>query len=136
MNNLNKLYTIELLNFEGPALTSSHYVNEDTFYIHDELGNLVNSFNRDELLEFINGSRTITDSRDKIWKYTDESIEAKPSIKKLYSFIYDISEREIAKTELINLLLDQVEQLVFLSKIELSTYVQKNIKQLMAKIHE
>lgn len=134
MDNLSRSNKIELLNFEGPVLTASK--NQGLFLISDEFGEFVGSFTEEEFLKFIKGDISITDSRGKKWTYPEESIEAKPKQRKLNSFVYDNTEREIVKSELIDLLLDQVDQLVTMSGIELSIYVQKKIKHLSQKINE
>ena len=82
---------LELLNSEGPILVAYKFHADDTnemFVIYDEWHREpVARFHKAELLEFISGERTISDSHERVWNYTTQHSGMKPSEEKLKAFI-------------------------------------------------
>jgi hypothetical protein len=82
---------IELLNSEGPVLVAYKFYTDtanEVFVIYDEWHyDPVARFHKAELLEFVNGKRTISDSHERIWNYTEQHEGMKPSDEKLKAFI-------------------------------------------------
>jgi hypothetical protein len=76
---------IELLNSEGPILVLKKENNK--FCIYDEWKQLIAVLMKPSLMAFINGKQTLTDSRGRVWKYTEQSEAMKPSENELINFI-------------------------------------------------
>ena len=68
---------LQLLNFEGPVLLAIKSTTIDIFLILDEWKILVETLTKLQLLEFLDGTREITDSNNRTWNYLNESIDAK-----------------------------------------------------------
>jgi hypothetical protein len=111
MASVNKL---TLLNFEGPVLTL-HKVR-GLFVVTDEDRKIIDVLNRSELDEVIYGDRKIIDSRNRVWCYQTESVDAKPRPEKLENFIMT---QEEAKDMLLKLYEQQIIDLTLVSKIKL-----------------
>jgi len=89
-NQTRSIPEIELLNSEGPILKAYKFhadSADETFVIYDEWKNKATQLNKEELLEFISGKRTISDSHERVWNYTKQHEGMKPSEEKLKAFI-------------------------------------------------
>lgn len=62
---------IELLNSEGPILWLKR--TPEGFLMYDEWKYLVGKFNVDSLISFIQGTSTVTDSKNRVWNYLDSN---------------------------------------------------------------
>ena len=82
-----KLPKIELLNFEGPVLMA--HKSKNIFIITDEKKEIIDVLYGEEMQDFINGDFSVTDSKGRVWLYTKEHPEAKPTPEKLQQFIND-----------------------------------------------
>jgi len=82
---------IELLNSEGPIIVAYKFFDDtsnEVFVIYDEWHyDPIARLQKAELLEFISGKKTITDSRERIWNYANQHDDMKPSDKTLKAFI-------------------------------------------------
>ncbi len=67
-----------LLNFEGPVLKAVK--TESGFLIIDEYGTQLTVLTYDKLMLFFRSVLSIMDSKDRIWKYSEHSVDAKPSV--------------------------------------------------------
>jgi len=115
MKSVNKL---TLLNFEGPVLTL-HKVHE-LFVVTDEDRKIIDVLTKLELDEVIYGDRIIVDSRNRVWCYQTESIDAKPRLEKLENFIMT---RKEAKDRLLKLYEQQIIDLTLASNLKLDDSV-------------
>lgn len=74
-----------LINYEGDCLKA---IKEgDMIKIVDQYGETVNILTRQEVLLFVEGSLEIVDSKNKIWNYTKESKESKPTLRQIVDFL-------------------------------------------------
>ncbi len=74
-----------LINYEGDCLKA---IKEgDMIKIVDQYGETVNILSRQEVLLFVEGSLEIVDSKNKIWNYTKESKESKPTLRQIVDFL-------------------------------------------------
>ena len=80
-----KVPNIELLNSEGPIMVLK--IENDKFCIYDEWKQLIAVLMKPSLMAFINGKQTLTDSRGRVWKYTEQADAMKPSETELIDFI-------------------------------------------------
>ena len=87
MNKVKKIRKLELLNFEGPVLMAHRIKN--IFVITDQWKEVVDVFIGQEIEDFINGELPIIDSRGKLWIYTNEHSNAKPTKEKIDQFLND-----------------------------------------------
>ena len=85
MNN-KKQIRCGLLNYEGDVLWASK-VALDAYEIYDQYKKRVAVFSNNELIDFLDGLITVTDSHGKVWNYKQEPREAKYSHRKLLEFI-------------------------------------------------
>lgn len=82
---MKNIKSLELLNFEGPVLKS--YRAGEHFVITDQWNKLCGILSSEEMLDFINGKDTISDTSGKKWLYTKEDEGAKPDVDKLLNFL-------------------------------------------------
>lgn len=82
---MENIESIELLNYEGPVLKA--YKVGENFVVTDQWNKLCGIFFQAEMIDFINGKDTISDSNGKKWLYTNESEDAKPKVEQLLKFI-------------------------------------------------
>jgi hypothetical protein len=80
-----KFPKIELLNYEGPVLVA--HKSKNVFIITDEKKEIIDVLYGEEMQDFINGDFSVTDSKGRVWLYTKEHQNAKPSQEKLEQFI-------------------------------------------------
>lgn len=74
-----------LLNFEGPVLKAVK--TESGFLIIDEYGTQLTVLTYDKLMLFFRSVLSIMDSNDRIWKYSEHSDDAKPSVEMIETFL-------------------------------------------------
>jgi hypothetical protein len=74
-----------LINYEGDCLKAVK--EDDMIKIIDQYGKTTNTLTEQQFLLFINGSLEIVDSKGKVWNYTKESEEAKPTLRKVVDFL-------------------------------------------------
>jgi hypothetical protein len=74
-----------LLNFEGPVLKAVKA--EKGCLIIDEYGVTLTQLSYDKLLSFFRSELSIMDSRGRIWKYSEQSDDAKPSAERIEAFL-------------------------------------------------
>lgn len=129
--------TIELLNFEGPVLTATK-LDPYTITIRDQWKNDVANLTYAGFNRFLQGETSVTDSSGRTWNYANEHADAKPSsADKISIFLYGSTDlKEIAKSQLIDLLEQQVMDLTIMSKIELGDDVIAELKRLKQIINE
>lgn len=78
---------LELLNSEGPILTVVKIDGEkDSFKLIDQYKK-ESTISKEDLIDFIDGKISITDSKNKTWHYPSESDGMKPSIHKINEFL-------------------------------------------------
>jgi len=82
-----KLPKIELLNYEGPVLVA--HKSKNVFIITDEKKEIIDVLYGEEMQDFINGDFSVTDSKGRVWLYTKEHENAKPSKEAINQFIND-----------------------------------------------
>lgn len=90
MNNATKrkLPKIELLNYEGPVLMAHR--GKNVFVITDEKKEIIDIFyGIEEMVDFLKGEFSVTDSKGRTWLYTKEHENAKPSKEKIEQFLND-----------------------------------------------
>jgi len=91
LNKTQNLPKLELVNIEGPVLVAYKFHSDETnemYVIYDEWHKEpIARFHKAELLEFINGKRTISDSHERIWNYAKQHSDTKPSEEKLKEFL-------------------------------------------------
>lgn len=74
-----------LINYEGDCLTA---IKEgDHFSIVDQWKEEVAYLSQEEFNEFIDGSLPIIDSRGKSWCFTEQHIDARASLTRIYDFL-------------------------------------------------
>jgi len=76
-----------LLNFEGPVLKAVK--TESGFLIIDEYGTQLTVLTYDKLMLFFRSVLSIMDSKDRIWKYSEHTDDAKPSVETIEAFLSD-----------------------------------------------
>ena len=76
---------IELLNSEGPILKAVK--NTFTYDIVDQWGVCVDIVSESQLQKFVHGDYSVTDSKGREWKYSEQPGSMKPDLKKLDEFI-------------------------------------------------
>jgi hypothetical protein len=76
---------IELLNSEGAILTAVK--NTFTYDIVDQWGVCIDIVSESQLQNFVHGDYTVTDSKGREWKYSEQPGSMKPDLKKLDEFI-------------------------------------------------
>lgn len=76
---------IELLNSEGPILKAVK--NTFTYDIVDQWGVCVDIVSESQLQKFVHGDYSVTDSKGRKWKYSEQPGSMKPDLKKLDEFI-------------------------------------------------
>ena len=81
----NSKKSLELLNFEGPVLLAVK--DSDGIKILDQWKKEVAHLTVEELIQFMNGGITITDSEGKTWNYTKEHEGAKSSDADIQRFL-------------------------------------------------
>lgn len=89
MLNLNKRKdTLELLNYEGPALMLERKENGD-FDLLNQWKEVIVTMNRAEVLAFVMGEKLVSCPRQKkVWDFTVQHREARVSAKDLERFLF------------------------------------------------
>jgi hypothetical protein len=83
---MNNRKDLGLLNYEGDVLKMKK-AGEDEFVIYDQWNSIVEILTQDELFEFLDGIRPLTDSSGKTWNWADEHREAKTSLRRIFEYI-------------------------------------------------
>lgn len=79
---------IELLNSEGSILVAIKRGKKNEYIrVYDGWKNLLGMFTYEQMREFVHGDLTITDSNNKVWKYSEQPGDMKPNLKELDEFI-------------------------------------------------
>ena len=86
LKELKKLPSLILLNSEGDILTA--YKNVDEFYMVDEHKKTIDILVESEIVDFINGYSTLTNSEGEVFDYPTYSEGMRPSIEVIEEFIY------------------------------------------------
>ena len=86
-NNMKNSKTLELLNFEGPVLKLLKK-SEGEFIFLDQWNKELKTATLEEVLNFLDGDITITDSRNKTWHWPSEADSAKSSLKNIFKFLH------------------------------------------------
>lgn len=76
---------IELLNSEGTILKAVK--NTFTYDIVDQWGVCVDIVSESQLQKFVHGDYSVTDSKGREWKYSEQPGSMKPDLKELDEFI-------------------------------------------------
>jgi hypothetical protein len=78
-----------LINYEGDCLKLVK--DNDTLHVKDQYGQtILQNITVENVYEFVSGDTDITDSKGKVWKFTVEHKDAKPSLFKLHEFLKDV----------------------------------------------
>jgi len=89
-NRMKPFESIGLLNFEGDVLTAhriSGILEDSLFLITDQWKNPVKLLTKEQLLNFLIGDFSITDTYGRAWNWPSESEDARPSQNRLKIFI-------------------------------------------------
>jgi len=86
LKELKKLPTLVLLNSEGNILTA--YKNVDEFYMVDEHKKTIDILIEEEIVDFIHGNTTLTNSEGEVFDYPTYSEGMKPNMDIIRKFIY------------------------------------------------
>jgi len=78
---------LELLNSEGPILTVVKINEDNTVYKLIDQYKKESIISKQDLLDFIDGKISITDSKNKTWHYPSESDGMKQSLHKINEFL-------------------------------------------------
>lgn len=93
-NKLANIPSIEILNSEGPILIA--YKTTYGFLLLDEDRTDIGILTESDMFRFIEGTRSIRDSRDRVWNYPNTDTGMKVEKEKLLAFIspsYKIEEQ-------------------------------------------
>ena len=85
MKSKRKIPSIELLNSEGPILTV--YKILKGYLVMDEYKEPIEVLNREQIIDFIYDKMSLTDSKGKIFLYSNYPRTMKPDLKKLSIFV-------------------------------------------------
>ena len=89
-NRMKPFESIGLLNFEGDVLTAhriSGVLEGPLFLITDQWKNPVKLLTKEQLLNFLIGDFSITDTDGRSWNWPSESADARPGENRLKIFI-------------------------------------------------
>jgi hypothetical protein len=85
---MNKKDTIELVNYEGPALRLKK--KEEKFSLINQWGEEITEFDRPQLLGFLMGYYAVKCERsDKVWMFTEQHIDARVKPQELADFLFN-----------------------------------------------
>jgi len=85
----NKRDTIELVNYEGPALRLTK-LSGNNFSIINQWGEEISKMDRTQLLDFLMGNLGISCARGKkTWICTEQSLEARVDTEDVESFLFN-----------------------------------------------
>lgn len=78
---------LSLLNYEGDVLRAYHIPLAKCFLIVDDHKHIVESLKKQELIEFLEGTKEITTSYGKTYNFAKEHDNAKPSQEKIDEYL-------------------------------------------------
>jgi hypothetical protein len=85
---MNKQDTIELVNYEGPALRLKK--KEEKFSLINQWGEEITEFDRPQLLGFLMGYYSVKCERgNKIWNFPEQHIDARVRPQELADFLFN-----------------------------------------------
>jgi hypothetical protein len=75
-----------ILNFEGDVLKLKK-VDDNEFVMYDEWEDIIDIYTYEEILDFLDGRTTVTDSNSKVWRWPEHHQDSRTALRDIVRYM-------------------------------------------------